>query len=291
MDRSAKLTLRPNFARNRRSDPHLQTPYSVSAMQTQPKSFPDPFADPIRNALHTAQLPLAQIHGLARKFPADITPFAAVEENSLAAMQDLLTLLEPGEATWLFHDIPPEVDGLAHETTLPCLQMVFPPGSPIPDHPVPSPPADNPILSLTCAHAPEMVALTDIAFPGFFRPRTCIMGNYYGIRDAATGALIALGGERQRMAASDGTPWIELSAVCTHPAHRGHGYARLLIHHLLRDHRQIGAVSCLHVSSANHTAIALYHRLGFQTLREVTVHRVRRTPKQPSPAAVIRFPS
>lgn len=232
----------------------------------------DPFADPIYNALHTAQADMAQIHGLARKFRADLAPFACLEENSAAAMADLHTLLEPGEAVWLFNDLPPTVDGLALEATITCLQMVYPTGVPIPD-PLPA----SPIVPLTCDHADEMVALTDIAFHGFFRQRTCTMGAYYGIRHT-DGTLIAMGGERQRMTADDGTAWIEVSGVCTHPDHRGHGYAATLIQRLLRDHRRIGAISCLHVSDGNQNAIALYHRLGFQTLRSVDVFRVRRNP-------------
>lgn len=34
------------------------------------------------------------------------------------------------------------------------------------------------VIPLTAAHAHEMVALTDVAFPGFFRPATHRMGSY-----------------------------------------------------------------------------------------------------------------
>jgi GNAT superfamily N-acetyltransferase len=241
-------------------------------MPFQAKTTPDPFADPTYNALHTSQSALAEIHGLARKFPADIAPFAAVEENSSQAMRDLLALLAPGDAIWLFHQAPPPTHGLVLEANITCLQMSYPT-----DAPIPAPELNSPIVPLTCEHADEMVALTDIAFPGFFRQRTCVMGSYYGIRNG-DGTLIAMGGERQRMSADDGTEWIEVSGVCTHPEHRGHGYAAMLIQHLLRDHRKLGAVSCLHVSDTNQTAIALYHRLGFETLRSVDVFRVRRAP-------------
>jgi predicted GNAT family acetyltransferase len=95
-----------------------------------------------------------------------------------------------------------------------------------------------------------MVDLTTLAFPGFFRARTCEMGNYYGIREG--GQLIAMAGERMALPGSR-----EISGVCTHPAHRGKGYAAELVVHLMREHADAGLQSFLHVSSANTPAINL----------------------------------
>ena len=67
-----------------------------------------------------------------------------------------------------------------------------------------------------------MVALTDLVFPGFFRPRTLEMGSYFGIYDGSR--LAAMAGERMRL---DG--YQELSAVCTHPDYTGRGYAQRLL--------------------------------------------------------------
>jgi len=114
-----------------------------------------------------------------------------------------------------------------------------------------------------------MVALTTLAFPGFFRHRTCDMGAYYGVRSG--GELIAMGGERLML---DG--YSEISGVCTHPSHRGKGLAASLIWHLARNHRRDGLVSWLHVGADNHHAIELYLRLGFRTIRRVTIHRISR---------------
>jgi ribosomal protein S18 acetylase RimI-like enzyme len=134
-----------------------------------------------------------------------------------------------------------------------------------------TPPGPTPeIVPLSCANAHEMVALTDLAFPGFFRSRTCDMGPYYGVR--SEGELVAMGGTRLTL---DGYP--EISGVCTHPAHRGKGLAASLIWHLVRDHRRDGLVSWLHVSAQNHHAIELYLRLGFTTVRKVKLHRISRS--------------
>lgn len=166
--------------------------------------------------------------------------------------------MEPGESLWVFADGIPAVEGLVADGTLPTLQMVLPVDVAIPD----------PVEGIErMSDASEMVALTDVAFPGFFRPRTCEMGEYFGIR--SDGDLVAMGGERLML---DG--YSEISGLCTHPAHRGKGYAAKLISHLARKHRAEGVVSWLHVAAANENAIELYGRLGFRLVRQVTLQRV-----------------
>jgi predicted GNAT family acetyltransferase len=115
-----------------------------------------------------------------------------------------------------------------------------------------------------------MVALTTLAFPGFFSIRTCEMGSYYGVR-SSSGELIAMGGERLQL---DG--YSEISAVCTHPSFRGQGFAVSLIWHLVRNHRRDGPVSWLHVGCANHRAVKLFLGMGFQQVRKVMLHRISR---------------
>ena len=126
------------------------------------------------------------------------------------------------------------------------------------------------IVPLGAANSAEMVALTDVAFPGFFRPGTYKMGSYFGVR-AADGLLIAMAGERLR---PEGYP--EMSGICTHPAHRGKGLARRLIVHLAVIHRRQGLVSWLQVSAANANAVALYRDIGFETARSVMLQRISR---------------
>ena len=128
----------------------------------------------------------------------------------------------------------------------------------------PTPQPGPQVRRLTAADAPAMVRLTDIAFPGFFRMRTCAMGSYYGVFEGD--ALIAMGGERLML---EGFP--EISGVCTHPEHRGRGYAQQLIGQLMREHCRAGLRSWLHVGAANASAIALYSRLGFRVLNRVTL--------------------
>jgi ribosomal protein S18 acetylase RimI-like enzyme len=232
------------------------------------------FANPIWHALQTKHRRFALPAGDACRYPADVAPFAAVAAPSPIALQHLHSLLEPGESVWLIGESYPHVPELSFEGTLACLQML------LPEEVIPPDPASNPasdhtmeIARLSDTNAPEMVALTDIAFPGYFRQRTCEMGAYYGVRSGlrSDGELIAMGGERLML---DG--YSEISAVCTHPGHRGKGLAASLIWQLVRNHRRDGLVSWLHVGSANHRAIELYRRMGFKVVREVMLNRISR---------------
>jgi predicted GNAT family acetyltransferase len=146
--------------------------------------------------------------------------------------------------------------------TMEVLQMV------LPDEITP-PAATIELISLSAANAAEMVALTNLAFPGFFRNRTHEMGAYYGVR--SEGKLIAMGGERLVLEG-----YSEISGICTHPAHRGKSLAASLIWQLVRNHRRDGIVSWLHVSATNQRAIELYLRLGFKVARKIDFNRVSR---------------
>jgi predicted GNAT family acetyltransferase len=220
------------------------------------------FADPVWHALHTSHRHFSVSVGDACRYPADVAPFAAVASPSVSALLQLHSLLVPEESVWIAGKTYPHLPELVFEESLECLQRVLPAEI--------TPPAPTiEILPLSKVDAPEMVALTTLAFPGFFRSRTCEMGTYYGIR--SEGELIAMGGERLTI---DGYP--EISGICTHPAHRGKGYAAALMWQLVRDHRRDGLISWLHVSAANSRAIELYQRMRFKEVRKIMLHRISR---------------
>src|SRR5947209_5438698 len=83
----------------------------------------------------------------------------------------------------------------------------------------------------------------------------------------------------------------EISGVCTHPAHRGRGYAAGLIWHLVRRHRSRHLQSWLHVA-ANNPAILLYGRMGFQTARRITLtyitNKTRRSETRPPDNEIVQ---
>ncbi|RFB78490.1 GNAT family N-acetyltransferase [Methylovirgula sp. 4M-Z18] len=60
-------------------------------------------------------------------------------------------------------------------------------------------------------------------------------------------------------------PFTEVSGVCTHPDHRGRGYAAGLMREVVRAILARNEIPFLHVLADNFGAIALYNRLGFVT--------------------------
>jgi len=220
--------------------------------------------NPVWHALQTKHQHLAirSADDQACRYPADVAPFVALAEPSKDALRQLASLLAQGETVWLIGDGFPAVEELYFEGTLECPQLL------LPDEVVPGAHAAG-CVQLSGASASEMVALTDLAYPGFFRPRTCEMGEYFGVR-AEDGQLVAMGGERLMLEG-----YAEISGVCTNPLHRGKGLATNLIWKLVERHRRNGLKSFLHVVTTNRNAIKLYLDLGFQECGRVTLHQTR----------------
>ncbi len=220
------------------------------------------FANPAWHALQTTHRHLAVSQGQACRYPSDVAPFAALAAPSPAALRELRALLATGESVWLIAAALPPLPQIAEDETMDCLQMVLPKDAP-------PPPLTAQLAALGESQAQEMVALTDLAFPGFFRRRTHVMGAYFGIRSG--GELIAMGGERLMLEG-----YAEISGICTHPAHRGRGFAASVIGQLVQRHRRQKVVSWLQVGAANRRAIDLYRHIGFEPVRHVTLRRLRR---------------
>jgi len=220
------------------------------------------FLNPVWHALHGPHRHLARIAGGACRYPADVAPFAAIDVPGAAAFAQLRSLLDPDESLWIV-DYGRTAPGLGVVDALEGVQMVLPN-----EVEITAPGRD--VLPLTAAHAQEMVALTRVAFPGFFRSATYRMGSFFGLR--VGGELVAMGGERLLL---PGHP--EMSAICTHPDHRGEGFATDVIRHLATYHRRAGLVSWLHVGTPNRGAIDLYASLGFERVRSLMLHRITRS--------------
>jgi ribosomal protein S18 acetylase RimI-like enzyme len=218
-------------------------------------------------ALNTEHARFAVSAPAARKYPAAVAPFAGIAYNSADSLTQLRGLLAPGETVYLMGDTPPTMPGLNAGESVPGVQMT---ASNVPRQTHSEPQPDPLIAQLTAQDADAMVELTNLAFPGFFRVRTCEMGAYFGVR--LDGGLVAMAGERLAI-----PHYREISGVCTHPAHTGKGYASRLITHLMQEHAAAGLRSFLHAKSADQRAIALYTRLGFCIRREVTFHPLSRS--------------
>jgi ribosomal protein S18 acetylase RimI-like enzyme len=118
-------------------------------------------------------------------------------------------------------------------------------------------------------HRAAMLDLAVLTNPGPFGPRTPELGEYWGVFDG--GRLAAMTGERAHAG-----EFREVSGVCTHPAHRGRGWARDLVAIVVRKQLARGQVPFLHVMKANEGARALYRKMGFVERAEMPVRVVAR---------------
>ncbi|HEY3990845.1 MAG TPA: GNAT family N-acetyltransferase [Acidobacteriaceae bacterium] len=211
-------------------------------------------ANPIWQAATTRQRHLAYGEGPVRRFFSEVVPLAALENHSAEAVAALAALVSPGERVWLFEEPPQLAANQWRETRrIPGFQMVCEALAPE------ARPAGEPksMMLDPVADAAAMNALKQIAFPGLFGMRTPEMGRYRGIR--VNGELIAMAGERLALPGCR-----EVSAICTHPAHLGRGYAQRLTREATTAILADGDIPFLHVADGNGAAIHIYEQLGFR---------------------------
>ena len=207
-----------------------------------------PLDNPVWQSLTTQHANLALTAGTAARYPAAIAPFGAVDADAARAGNQLTSLVNDGEAVYLVGIAPPAPPGWVIEPKKPIVQMIC--------DAMPEELPGRDAIAMTPAQSDDMLALTALVFPGFFRPRTLEMGEYLGIYHGHR--LAAMAGERMRL---DG--FQEMSAVCTHPDYTGRGYAQRLLSLLCRRSFERGFTPFLHVYADNARAIGVYRRLGF----------------------------
>jgi ribosomal protein S18 acetylase RimI-like enzyme len=205
--------------------------------------------NPIWFALTTEHRLLARSHGLARRYPPDVSPLVALLHPTNEAFADLRRLVSPGEHVALFTASPLDVPGDWQVDRSRWIDQMICEASLV------SPPVAS--LPLGTTDVPEMLELTAATEPGPFLPQTIRMGSYFGIR-ASDGRLVAMAGERLQS-----TAFAEISAVCTHPEFRGRGYARALVTLLAAQILAAGKTPFLHVKSENGAKL-VYQKIGFR---------------------------
>jgi predicted GNAT family acetyltransferase len=204
---------------------------------------------------------LALANQNACRYLPDVSPFAALKEQSPECLNDLATLVSPNELILLRDELPPHVDKWKLETQVTVLQMIS-------------------VTTTSTTHLtgfrqlvdddiPAMLELTQLVLPGYFLKRSIEMGTFFGVFDG--NKLIAMTGERMFP-----SPYREITAVCTHPDYQGRGYASKLVQHSAMLMIRAGLKPFLHTAVNNVRAIELYRRLGFIENDIVTLSAIRK---------------
>nr|WP_321986051.1 GNAT family N-acetyltransferase [uncultured Lichenicoccus sp.] len=210
-----------------------------------------PLDRPIWTALTTRQAACALVSGGIRRFDPAFAPFAASAGNTAESLAGLVALVPVGGQVVLQQSEPiAPPPGLALVSAARTVQMVA-------DR-IHGPPADFEYDVLGARDAAAMLALASLTTPGPFAGRTHELGRFLGVRHE--GELVAMAGERMKPGA-----YTEVSGVCTHPDHRGRGYAAGLLREVARAILARGETPFLHAYAENLGAISLYERIGFVT--------------------------
>jgi ribosomal protein S18 acetylase RimI-like enzyme len=221
-----------------------------------------PLDRPPWSALTTSHAAFARGNEFARRYRPEFSPLSAVREVSAPCLQALSELMQPGEIFGVFGDGPiAPVGDLVEVVHRPLEQFVY--------EKLEVSASDVESFKLTEADAAEMMALAKLTEPGPFEARTVVLGEYLGVRNK--GRLIAMAGERMKFPG-----FTEISAVCTHPEHRGRGLAEAMVRTLMRNILARDEVPFLHIYSDNAAARALYVKLGFRLRRSLVVSVLKR---------------
>ena len=217
---------------------------------------------PIWSALTTTHMALAEGDGLARRYQPGFLPMAGLAVDTPQAATDYAALVRPGE-TLYFLQADPVLAPAGFETLIAteAVQMIA--------QQVPAAAPDEAIVALGAEDAEEMLALATLTKPGPFSLKSQALGRFWGVRES--GRIVAMAGERMKQQG-----FTELSGVCTHPDHRGKGYARRLSLHVAGQIVEAGARPYLHAFASNTAAIGLYETIGFSLRRSMHVAALRR---------------
>ena len=218
--------------------------------------------NPFWSSLCSRHRALALREGDVARYSPEFAPFLGVADGDVEVGDALASLVAPGESVLLLGIAPRRVpDGWQLEAFADLAQMTCIRPLEVIDGPE--------VIELSGAHRADVLALTALVYPHYFRPRTMELGRYFGIYQ--DGRLAAMIGERL----GTGTTR-EASAICTHPDFNGRGYARRLTAMLTNDLLARGSLPFLHVSHENRRALQLYEQIGYRHRRDIGFWSLRR---------------
>jgi len=224
----------------------------------------------IWNALTTGNKDIALIGNDVARYRTDIAPFGAMKEFSEENFQKLYEFIPADGKVAVSSLDKRNYDEKKWKLLLNylCSQMVY--TNPIHEFKTKN---SSLLTPLTDEHIPQMLELTALTKPGPFLQRTIEFGNYFGI--FIDDRLAAMTGQRMHP-----VPYMEVSAVCTHPDFRGKGYAKACMLHVMRLILDNGFIPFLHVLTSNRTAIQLYESIGFETRIELNIDMLKKVDGQ-----------
>jgi predicted GNAT family acetyltransferase len=212
---------------------------------------------PVWSALTTGWARFARGGPQAWQLAPEYGPFAATPDRSPESLAALAQCRQGEHNLWVVEaDEFPAPAGMAVLNRATVVQMVA--------EDISDATPDFDVLALGEEDAPEMLALARLTRPGPFTVATHRLAPFIGVRQG--GKLVAMAGERMRMPGLS-----ELSGVCTHPEHRGHGYGAALSRIVTRRILDRGETAFLHAYEGNAAAIELYRVLGFVQRRTLIV--------------------
>lgn len=199
-------------------------------------------------------------YGSVKFYHPDYCPFGGFVQTadpsaSIAAYSKLV------DDFFIVGERPTFDDSLQLKKELICLQMVC-------ENRIDTDNAEV-ITQLEEGHRSALFELVNLVQPGYFKYKTPLLGDYYGI--FKKDRLVAVTGERMKM-----NDFTEISAVVTHPDHEGRGYAKQLVAHAANNVFNQGKTPYLHVAESNMKAIRLYEQEGFAARRKISFWNIGR---------------
>jgi predicted GNAT family acetyltransferase len=216
-----------------------------------------PLDRPAWNALNTGWAKFALGKPPVVQLDPKYGPFAGTADRAPERLEALSQCQVGDQGLWVVEgDDFPAPPGMQVSLTAPVVQMMAT------DVVYKRPSFD--VLKLTEADAAEMYALARLTKPGPFSSHTHQLSQFIGVK--RDGKLVAMAGERMRMPG-----FAELSGVCTHPDHRGHGYGAVLSSLVTQRILDRGEAAFLHAYAGNAMAIDLYKALGYSHRTTLTL--------------------
>ncbi|HMK16915.1 MAG TPA: GNAT family N-acetyltransferase, partial [Chitinophagaceae bacterium] len=177
----------------------------------------------IWNAFTTGNKDIAIINGDVGCYLPDIAPFAGMKVFNDANLKKLYEFIPVNRSVAISSLNKMDHDECKWKLLQPMdvTQMVY-------EHSMKTFTTKNSslIVPLSEEHVLRMMELTALTRPGPFLQQTIKFKNYFGI--FIEGRLAAMTGQRMHP-----KPYMEVSAVCTHPDFRGMGYAKALMLHVM----------------------------------------------------------